>query len=304
MNFKVSVIICTVARLHTIRYCIESLKKQSEKEFEVIIVDGRVDDGLEKLCRLYTKHLAIKRVKINKRNLAYSRNQGILNMSSRIAAFIDDDAQADRKWVENILKVFEANPKVVGIGGKILSASDRYLSNFAERLFDYGSVEKKLKTITGVNMSLHIGRIRKLKLYKRKKIFNEKYVFAGEETDACLYVNSCGGNLLYSPKIVVRHFFETNVIKFIKKHFGYGIGDSRIVLSSGYGDLFPEGVFLTKGKRDVGGSLLVFNLVVAIIKKSLLFTRRYGIVWAPAITVRETVYTLGFYYHLLKRVNT
>ncbi len=298
-TLSVSVIICTVNRLETIKLNLDNLKKQLNNNFEVIIVDGRLDNKLADVCSKYAMFLSLRRVKVRKWNLAYQRNVGIAKMKSKIAAFIDDDAMANNDWINNIIKTFKGNIKLEGIGGKILSANSSYLSMFAERLFDYGPIARPVKTITGANMILNIGRIRRHKRI-RPKIFNEQFNFAGEETDACfnLIKNNC--KLSYEPTVVVTHYFETNLEKFIKKHVAYGRGDFIVNSFPKYSKFNLIQDYSKYFKVKYSKIFFPFLIIFPAILKCIRFTLTYGLIWLPGILIRESSYLTGVYSAMLK----
>jgi len=55
--------------------------------------------------------------------LSSARNKGIMESSGDIIAFIDDDAWAEKDWIERIERNFE-NGDIFGVGGKIIPVFD------------------------------------------------------------------------------------------------------------------------------------------------------------------------------------
>src|SRR5438046_1970343 len=52
------------------------------------------------------------------RGLAETRNGGVAAASGAVVAFLDDDAVADREWLERLVEPY-ADPRVLGVGGSI-----------------------------------------------------------------------------------------------------------------------------------------------------------------------------------------
>src|SRR3989304_9762953 len=95
----ISVIINTINRDQEVARCLESLKRQTDKDFEVIIVDQSKNRRTKTVCRPYN----LKYYRLRKRkNLAHSRNFGVNMAAGKIVAFIDDDAEPAADWVEQI----------------------------------------------------------------------------------------------------------------------------------------------------------------------------------------------------------
>ncbi|WP_420299380.1 glycosyltransferase family 2 protein [Edwardsiella tarda] len=89
----VSIIIPTFNSEKTIRDTIESVLRQSYKNFEVIIIDDSSSDRTVDICKWYS--LQDKRIKffINDDNYGagFSRNAGISQANGRFIAFLDSD---------------------------------------------------------------------------------------------------------------------------------------------------------------------------------------------------------------------
>lgn len=98
---RVTVLMCTYNAANTIQESIESVLKQTYRNFKLLIVnDGSTDETLS-LLKQYDDHPLIYDV-INKTNsgLGDSRNTGLANINSEWVAFID----ADDVWDENKLQ--------------------------------------------------------------------------------------------------------------------------------------------------------------------------------------------------------
>jgi len=115
---NVSIIISTYSqnRLVDIQRCLASLEKQTIQPAEVLLVL----DPNEELVNFYLKKVpkSVKVVVSRGFGLSHARNTGVKEASGKIVAFIDDDALADPRWLENSLTNFESE-QVVGVGGFI-----------------------------------------------------------------------------------------------------------------------------------------------------------------------------------------
>ena len=111
---KISVIIVAYNTKKELLDCLNSLNKQSVKNFEIIIVDNGNED-LDKL-----KKYSIRYIKLDKNyGPSYARNIGTKFARAKIVAFLDDDAIADKNWVKNIIEAFE-KLDIIGLRGKVL----------------------------------------------------------------------------------------------------------------------------------------------------------------------------------------
>jgi glycosyltransferase involved in cell wall biosynthesis len=112
----ISVVINTYNRALSLARTLESLRRQTYPEFEVIVVNGPSTDTTELLLEGYAADLKIARCPEAK--LGVSRNIGIKMASGEIVAFIDDDAVADDTWLEKLGSAY-TKPSVAAVGGHV-----------------------------------------------------------------------------------------------------------------------------------------------------------------------------------------
>lgn len=97
---KLSVIIPTYNEEKDIAACVESLQKQSHKDFEIIIVDdGSTDNTLEIVAR-YTK---VKVLHQNHNGPGSARNLGAKGAKGKILIFIDADMTFSKDYLKNLI---------------------------------------------------------------------------------------------------------------------------------------------------------------------------------------------------------
>ena len=116
---KVSVIVAAYKRDKELDRLLDALKKQTFKDFEMVIVhDGPTDYKPKK----YPFKISYK---INPKNLGKcaTMNKAIKLSKGEIIAQTDDDCIPDKNWLERGVKYFEA-PRVVGVEGLI--STDHY----------------------------------------------------------------------------------------------------------------------------------------------------------------------------------
>ena len=98
----VTVVICTHSRYADFVDAVESLHRQSYDDVEIVAVV----DGNERLYEDVVKYVDVDKVVLNERvlGLSESRNRGVKVASGDVVAFMDDDAVADKKWVEELVR--------------------------------------------------------------------------------------------------------------------------------------------------------------------------------------------------------
>lgn len=120
---EISVAVCTYNRTDVLPKCLESLANQSaEKElFEVLIIDNNSTDNTKQITSDFCeKSLNFKYIFEEKQGLSQARNRAIDEAKGTYLAYIDDDAIADKEWVEKIIFVIQNYKNIAAFGGKIL----------------------------------------------------------------------------------------------------------------------------------------------------------------------------------------
>ncbi len=115
---KVSVVIPTLGRSNVLENCLDSLIKQTNKDFEVVIVT----DKEEKLQYLADKYRNLKIILTEQREegLVSARNAGLFSASGEFVSFIDDDVTVAPDWIGEIIKAFNSSNDVGGVSGPTL----------------------------------------------------------------------------------------------------------------------------------------------------------------------------------------
>ncbi len=104
---KISVVIPTFNRAHTILRAVESVLKQSYKPFEIIIVnDGSTDDTL-KLLHTFEKQITI--ISQSNKGVSAARNMGIRAAKGEWIALLDSDDEWLPKNLEKQVDYFSTN---------------------------------------------------------------------------------------------------------------------------------------------------------------------------------------------------
>lgn len=84
---------------------LRSLKKQSFKEFEVIVVDANSKDKTVHQATKFKNDLDINIISINHHNVAYSRNAGAKRAKGEYLVFIDADNSLYPNFLENLNRI-------------------------------------------------------------------------------------------------------------------------------------------------------------------------------------------------------
>jgi len=109
----VSVVIPALNEEEEIGECLESLRRQSFSDFEVIVVDNGSTDATASISRAYGAHV----IKEKERGIARARQTGFEAARGKIIASTDADTIVPTDWVARIYHEFVDNPTLCGAFG-------------------------------------------------------------------------------------------------------------------------------------------------------------------------------------------
>lgn len=111
MSIKISIIIPAYNEEEEIGKCLESLDKQSFKDFEIIVVD---DGSTDKTKEIVHKYKNVKLIEGEHRGTAFSRNLGVEKSEGDILIFVDADMTFDKNYLKNLIKPILENKQIIG----------------------------------------------------------------------------------------------------------------------------------------------------------------------------------------------
>jgi len=216
---KISVVIPAYNDSRKLERLLVSLKKQTFKDFEIIVVDDASADNTYDVAKKYAN-----KVIRNNRNQgpAITRNIGIKNSDSSIIAFTDSDCEASLNWLENILNHF-SDKKISALMGRIFVPKSTFLGDAISALgFPAGGHIgfEKIWHVTKDGFTDHLSScnmaLRK-ELFKKNGLFDEKFTFPGaEDTEFSHRLAKNGIKIKYCPSAVIMHEPRAELSSFVK----------------------------------------------------------------------------------------
>lgn len=120
-KLEVSVVIPTYKRAHLIGYVFEGLRRQTYKDFEVVVVLKPSGDGTEEVIKKFKKQLNINLILQKRGYFVDALNLGLENATGDIIAFLDDDAIPLTTWIRNHIETY-TNTNIGGVAGDVIPA--------------------------------------------------------------------------------------------------------------------------------------------------------------------------------------
>lgn len=106
-----SIVIPTYNEEKDIRDCLGSLEKQSDKDFEVIIVDDGSTDNTVEVVKKFKK---VKLIQQNHNGPGAARNLGAKNARGIVLIFVDSDMTFGKDYLKNLTSPIRKNKGIIG----------------------------------------------------------------------------------------------------------------------------------------------------------------------------------------------
>lgn len=119
---KISVQIVTWNSMRYIMDCLESLMRQSFRDFSIIVIDNGSDDGTVEFIRSQYPTVSVLQ---NFKNLGFSKanNQGIQLAKSDYVLVLNPDVILTENFLQRIINFADQHPEGGSFGGKVLRLS-------------------------------------------------------------------------------------------------------------------------------------------------------------------------------------
>jgi len=161
---------------------------------------------------------------------AEKRDIGAKFVRGEISAFIDDDAYPDSNWINNALRHFERNKKIIAVGGPgVTPPDDSYMAQLGGMVYSsaYTSGQLKMRFFSVGEQSKEITDWPAYNLFIRTDIMKKvggwgSTFYGGEDTFICLKMLKYG-RIIYDPKVVVYHHRRPLFYPHLKQIFNVGV---------------------------------------------------------------------------------
>lgn len=213
---RVSVVVCAHSseRYQDLMELLESINNQTYENMEIVVV---VDGNPEIYQKIRSLEGDDMKIFLNKKNMGnnYSRNLAIKHTTGDIVAFIDDDAIAEKNWVNNIVETFTEDKDIGVVTGDIIPKwIDDSMKWFPQDLHwiisctysEMPTTKQEVRNGFGCNLSF------KKELFEQIGLFDAKLGkigdswTAGEEADLCSRIlKETNKKVLFNPDVRVEH---------------------------------------------------------------------------------------------------
>jgi GT2 family glycosyltransferase len=108
MNEPVSIVVLNYNGLRFLKICLDSLIRQSYKNFEIIFFDNNSSDGSAQFVRDNYNETGIKIIE-SSQNLGFAggNNEAIKHAENDLIILVNNDVKAEENWLENIVNAMK-----------------------------------------------------------------------------------------------------------------------------------------------------------------------------------------------------
>jgi GT2 family glycosyltransferase len=221
---KISVIIINYNGKDVVIDCLRSLEKQTWKDFEIIVVDNGSSDDSVKDIRHFLEQCALAgRIKLIplERNHGFTGGniRGLEQAQAEYVALLNNDAEADKDWLENLFTTMERNPHVGICASKIIAFGTNVIDSAGD---GYSTLLKGFKRGEGEDRASFnvqepvFGGCAGAVLYRRKMLeeigfFDDDFFLIHEDTDLNFRAQRTGWKILYVPSAIVYHKVRSTI---------------------------------------------------------------------------------------------
>lgn len=208
----VSVIIPSWNGARLLPRVLDSLREQTFRDFETVVVDNGSED--ESVALLRSDHPTVRIVELDTNHgFAGAVNAGIAASRASVVALLNNDAVADVRWLEALVGALRAHPEVGSCASRMLDLEDpRRIDSAGDQLgifpsnYGKGQLDDARFRRPAYVLSACAGAA----AYRRTMLddlggFDERYFAYMEDVDLGVRAQFLGYDCLYVPDAVVYH---------------------------------------------------------------------------------------------------
>ena len=218
----VDVVIPNLNGKNLLPICLDSLGRQTLKDFVITVVDNHSTDGT--LEFLTEKYPYVRVIRLEKNyGFAYAVNRGIEASTGEYVALLNNDVEVDPKWLEELCRALDEHPDVGSCNSKMLMYRERGRINglgismtvegdidiLGWKEADRGQYEEeRFIFAVGAGASLY-----RRKMFQDIGLFDETFFANFEDVDVSFRAQLAGYKALYVPKAIAYHMVGATIKK-------------------------------------------------------------------------------------------
>ncbi|HZS48343.1 MAG TPA: glycosyltransferase [Blastocatellia bacterium] len=220
MQPDISVIIATYNRAAILPVALDSIisQKTEDVSYEILLIDNNSTDETRDVAEGYVSRSngRLRYILEKKQGVSYARNKGLELSTAPIVAFFDDDVVVAANWVGTVKRIFEQNPQVGCIGGKVLPLWQTEPPKWLTRehwaplaLQDYGNEPflvnfKKPLCLISANLAIRRAVFNEVGLFKPELQRVKDGIGSMEDLELLMRLWQAGVQTMYVPELIAK----------------------------------------------------------------------------------------------------
>lgn len=215
---KASIIIRTKNEAKLLSKVLEKLALQTEKDFEVVIVDSGSSDCTLSIAKSFQNrlNLSIYQIPATSFTYPYACNYGAGRAKGEYLVYISGHSiPLNNSWLYSGLSNFK-DKNVAGVYGNVRPSAD---ATFVEWLYYFPGfiTGKKIINKRGMGILANTNSIIRRELWE-KHHFDENYADGGEDGEWAYYFISEGYRIIKDPQFTVYHSHHLGLLGLIRQY--------------------------------------------------------------------------------------
>jgi glycosyltransferase involved in cell wall biosynthesis len=248
-----SLVVCTIGRVHELQRLLSSLEEQSFQSFEVVLVDQNPDDYLANIIAAYSSKLSLKQLR-SQPGLSKARNVGLRSAKGAVVGFPDDDCWYGATTAAHVMRFFAKEPHFDVLLGRTVdedgvetvspfrrssgpgTRSNVWRSGNSNTLFARSETARQL----GFDEALGVGAATPFK--------------SGEESDFLLRALAAGKRIYFDHDLLIHHaaVHAESEAAHLERARSYSTGFGYVLRKHDYG----AGYLFYRAARSLGSSMV------------------------------------------------
>ncbi len=247
----ISIVVCTHNRVHHLAMALHSLFDQGGTRdfYEILLVNNRSSDATAELGLALASKGLLRYVDEPMLGLCHARNTGWRAARGRYVAYFDDDALAEKGWIDAIGDAFAwsrepgCEPEVVG--GRVLplweAERPAWLSDAIARsltIVDWSPeprqiLDVRVEWLVGANMAISRRVLEEVGGFDPRLDRIGSNMLSGGDVHLQREIIDLGYRCLYFPPMAIRHLAPRSRLRkswFEKRYLWQGISDAMMTL--------------------------------------------------------------------------
>ncbi|MDR0754325.1 MAG: glycosyltransferase [Prevotellaceae bacterium] len=227
-KIRFSIVVPVLNRPNEIRELLESLSQQTDKDFEIIIMEGQSIQPSDEICKEYSKRLDIKYIQNQILSRSIRRNFGIEAATGNYVIFFDSDCILPPQYIETLRK--HLNENYSDCFGGIDSANESFTT--LQKAINYSMTSTfttgGIRGGTGKNFlprAFNMGFSKEV--YEKVGGYDD---IIGEDIDLSMRIKDAGFSVRPIKEAFVYHKRRLTLKKFYRQTYTFGC--ARIVFAS------------------------------------------------------------------------